>query len=154
MRKHLGFFRSPSWNWFGDAGLLVIRLGLGFMFLLHGIPKLAGGPEVWAGMGEEMAYAGLPFREPIWFLLAAIIEVAGGFSMIAGYFMRGACSLLFIVMVVAIVLHVRRDDEYLVLTHAIENAIVFLGLVLAGPGRFSADQKLEELREQRALRGR
>ena len=68
--------------------------------------------------------------------------------------MNGLLDGLFIVMVVAIVLHVRRDDEYLVLTHAIENAIVFLGLVLAGPGRFSADQKLEELREQRALRGR
>jgi putative oxidoreductase len=28
-----------------DAGLLVLRIGIGVMFMLHGFPKVMGGPE-------------------------------------------------------------------------------------------------------------
>ncbi len=30
-----------------DAGLLILRIGIGIMFLYHGAPKLIGGPEKW-----------------------------------------------------------------------------------------------------------
>ena len=35
-----------------DVGLLVVRVGLGVMFMVHGLPKLAGGPAAWTGVGS------------------------------------------------------------------------------------------------------
>ena len=49
--KFLGKYR--------DAGLLVLRVGLGIMFCLHGLPKLAAGPKVWTLLGKEMAHFGV-----------------------------------------------------------------------------------------------
>lgn len=28
-----------------DVGLLILRVGIGLMFMIHGFPKLFGGPE-------------------------------------------------------------------------------------------------------------
>ena len=30
-----------------DIGLLFLRIGIGVMFIMHGLPKLIGGPEKW-----------------------------------------------------------------------------------------------------------
>ncbi|NQV37648.1 MAG: hypothetical protein HQ509_06565, partial [Candidatus Marinimicrobia bacterium] len=35
-----------------DMAILVIRIGIGFMFILHGYPKLFGGIEKWISLGE------------------------------------------------------------------------------------------------------
>ena len=44
-----------------DLGLLVLRAGIGAMFVGHGLPKLLGGPQRWTTVGEAMAYLGLDF---------------------------------------------------------------------------------------------
>ena len=38
-----------------DFGLLLLRIGLGAMFIWHGAPKLVGGPETWTRLGGAMA---------------------------------------------------------------------------------------------------
>ena len=44
---------------FHDLGLLLLRIGLGVVFVVHGFPKLAGGPAAWAGLGRPRpAWAG------------------------------------------------------------------------------------------------
>ncbi len=30
-----------------DVGLLILRVGIGIMFMGHGLPKLIAGPEKW-----------------------------------------------------------------------------------------------------------
>ena len=40
---------------FRDTGLLVLRVGIGVMFMVHGYPKLAGGAEKWAMLGGALS---------------------------------------------------------------------------------------------------
>lgn len=54
-----------------NLGLLIIRIGLGIMFIYHGYPKLMGGTESWKHLGDSMKYVGIHFWPMIWGLLAA-----------------------------------------------------------------------------------
>ena len=119
-----------------DAGLLILRVGLGAAFLAHGWPKLAGGPTSWAGLGSVF-----PVPPPVvWGFIGALTEFGGGLLLIAGLLFRPICFFLFVQMLVALFLvHLRHGDPFLVYSHALEDAVVFLGLIFIGPGRYSAD---------------
>ena len=45
-----------------DKGLLILRIGIGVMFMCHGFPKLAGGPEVWTKLGGALGALGIHFE--------------------------------------------------------------------------------------------
>ena len=62
-----------------NTGLLIIRIGLGIMFMFHGYPKLLGGPEQWELIGGAIKYTGIDFLFALWGLLAALTETFGGF---------------------------------------------------------------------------
>lgn len=125
---------------FRDEGLLLMRLGLGVMFLYHGWPKLAGGPDKWHGVGQAMAGLGVHFAPTLWGLLAALAEFGGGVCLLLGLFFRPACLLLATTMAVAVHWHFGRGDSLGTASHALELGIVFLSLALIGPGRFSIDR--------------
>src|SRR5947209_1288005 len=116
-----------------DTGLLILRIGLGIAFIVHGWPKITGGPKFWAGLGAV-------FPVPpavVWGFIGALIEFGGGLLLIAGLLFRPICLLLFFQMLVALFLvHLKKGDPFLVYSHALEDAVVFLGLVFIGPGRF------------------
>ena len=59
-------------------GLLVLRIGIGCMFILHGAPKLFGGAEKWTQIGMAMASLGIGFIPAFWGFMAAISEFFGG----------------------------------------------------------------------------
>ncbi len=62
------------WNSLGkyrDTGLLILRVGLGVMMIMHGLPKLQGGPELWAGVGKSMGNIGIHFMPTFWGFMAA-----------------------------------------------------------------------------------
>ncbi|HEX8504682.1 MAG TPA: DoxX family protein [Hymenobacter sp.] len=125
-----------------DLGLLVLRVGLGVMFMVHGFPKLAGGPTAWAGVGGVMAQVGLGFAPAFWGFLAAVAEFGGGLLLAVGLWFRLACLGLLITMIMATVMHVSKGDGFSGYSHALESAFVFLGLLFAGPGRLSFDERL------------
>jgi putative oxidoreductase len=52
-----------------NTGLLIIRIGLGAMFMLHGYPKLLGGVEQWELIGGAIKYTGIDFLFVLWGLL-------------------------------------------------------------------------------------
>ena len=60
-----------------DAGLLVIRIGIGCMFLKHGWPKVSGGPEVWESIGGAVTTVGVSGGFVYWDILATISEFGG-----------------------------------------------------------------------------
>ncbi|MFH1093523.1 MAG: DoxX family protein [Candidatus Omnitrophota bacterium] len=115
-----------------DEGLLFLRAGLGIMFILHGWPKMMGGPEQWAGLGN----LGIGFAPVVWGFMAAFAELVGGVCLIIGFMLRPACGLLFINMFVAVVFHLKKGDGFMGASHAIELGIVFLSLVFIGPGEY------------------
>lgn len=129
-------------NKYRDTGLLVLRIGIGLMFILHGAPKLFGGVEKWEKLGMAMATLGIGFAPAFWGFMAAISEFFGGICLILGVVFRPACILLTITMLVAAISHLSRGDGLGGASHAIELGIVFLSLILIGAGRYSLDEKL------------
>lgn len=127
---------------FHDLGLLLLRIGLGVMFVVHGFPKLAGGPAAWAGLGGVMGAVGLNFAPAFWGFLAALAEFGGGLLLAMGLWFRVACFGLLITMIMATVMHLTKGDGFSGYSHALESAFVFLGLLLAGPGKYSLDERL------------
>ena len=122
---------------YSDFGLLIIRVGLGVMFMLHGFPKLKGGTEMWEGIGGSL---GLPI--PVVFgFLAALSEFVGGLMLIAGVFTRVALIVLIGVMAGAVTYHVKAGDGFAGYGHALDLLIVFVGLLFTGPGKYSVDRK-------------
>jgi len=124
-----------------NTGLLILRIGLGVMFIIHGFPKLAGGPSGWAGLGVSMKVVGIDFLPVFWGFMAAVAETFGGFLLIVGLFFRPACMLLVFTMAIAALVHFGKGDGLKGASHAIELGIVFFSLIFIGPGKYSVDKK-------------
>jgi len=124
-----------------NTGLLLLRLGIGTMFIIHGFPKLAGGPAGWTVLGGSMKVIGIDFFPVFWGFMAAISETFGGFLLIVGLFFRPALILLISTMIIAALVHFAKGDGLGGASHAIELGIVFFGLVFIGPGKYSVDKK-------------
>ena len=125
-----------------DLGLLMLRVGIGIMFTLHGYPKLTGGPAAWAQVGGVMKLVGLDFAPVFWGFLAAAAEAVGGQLLAVGLFFRWTCVLLLGTMTMATIMHLSSGDAFNTYSHALESAILFLSLAFIGPGKLSLDQLL------------
>ena len=113
-----------------NFGLLIIRVGLGIMFIYHGFPKLIGGIKTWEGIGASMKYVGIHFLPVVWGLIAAVVETFGGFLLIIGLIFRPVCLLLVINLIVATLSQFGKGGGMMDASHAIEDAIIFVGLLL------------------------
>lgn len=118
-----------------------MRLGLGVMFMLHGLPKFTGGPEKWASIGSKMSLVGIDFLPEFWGFMVAFAEFGGGFLLILGFMFRPALAMLTFTMVIAAIYHIDAGDSFGSTSHSIEAAIVFLALMFIGPGRYSLDER-------------
>jgi putative oxidoreductase len=125
---------------YSDFALFVLRVGIGFMMIVHGFPKLAGGPEKWEMLGQSMNSFGITSMYTIWGFMAAFAEGVGGGLLIIGFLFRPAVFLLLATMIVAAVKHLNAGDGLKGSSHAIELAIVFFAIFILGPGRYSVDK--------------
>ena len=123
-----------------NFGLLIIRVGLGIMFIYHGYPKLLGGQKMWEQLGESTKYVGIHFMPMVWGLLCAVVETIGGVLLVIGLWFRPVCILLLINLAVAVAVSFHGGGLQDA-AHAIEDAIVFAGLIFLGPGKYSVDKK-------------
>ncbi len=125
-----------------DTGLLIMRIGLGVIFIIHGLPKLAGGVKTWTSVGAAMGHVGIHQWPAFWGFIAACTEGIGGVLLILGAFYRPICLMLTFMMIVA-TLTLRSNsatDDFKTYSHPLKMVVVFLGLALVGPGRFSIDK--------------
>lgn len=120
-------------------GLLVMRVGLGIAFIVHGSGKMFGGPEVWSKVGEAIGNWGVHIYPTAFGFLAAFAEFGGGIMFILGFLFRPAALMLAITMAVATTSHIAKGDGFNVYSHALELGIVFFGLLFVGPGKISID---------------
>lgn len=120
-----------------ELGHAILRWGIGFMFLLHGWPKLAGGPAKWEAVGNAMENLGVTFAPAFWGFAAGATEFFGGILLIAGIAVRPAGALLLLVMLVAAIKHLSQGDGIMGASQAIEDGIVFLSLLFSGNDRWS-----------------
>ena len=128
-----------------DIALLIIRLGIGFLFILHGYPKMMGGIEKWAGLGSYgMGSLGIHFFPVFWGFMAAFSEFVGGIMVLLGLYIRYFSVLLIITMLVATCSHLVGGDGIMGASHAIESAVVFTCLFILGPGKYSVNINLKQ----------
>ena len=129
-----------------DLGLLVLRVGIGAIFIVHGLPKLVAGPAEWAKSGGAMAMFGIKYAPEFWGFMCGFAEAVGGACLILGLFVRPAAILMFLNMVVAtasVCYGLAKDGKpWLSMSsfgkwaYPLSMAIVFLSLIFIGRGRF------------------
>lgn len=123
-----------------DLGLLFIRLGVGLsFFLVHGLPKIQGGPKLWEKLGSSMGNLGIDFAPMFWGFMAAAAEFGGGLLLIIGLFTRTSSAFLAFTMLVAAANHLSAMDPWGRVFHPIEMMVVFIGLIFLGAGKYSID---------------
>ncbi|MEM1128296.1 MAG: DoxX family protein [Bacteroidota bacterium] len=121
-----------------DFGLLILRIGIGIAFLFHGFPKLVGGADVWARLGEN---AGLAFAAVPAGFIASFAEFFGGICLILGFMMRPMLVLLLGTMIGASYYHITAGSSH---WHSTELAILFFSLMFIGPGTYSLDERFKK----------
>lgn len=124
-----------------DWGILVLRLGIGIMFVAHGLQMalgLFGGPGVkgFSGMLSSLGF----FPAIFWSYVASYAVLAGGLLLIAGIQTRPAAALLLIfILTAAIKVHLSKG--FFLANGGFEYTFViaaaYLALILLGPGKFS-----------------
>jgi putative oxidoreductase len=132
----MSFFASL--HQFSDGALLVLRLALGTVFLLHGLPKR----RLWSAQASAQLPAGM--RRNLRIL--SIAEPAGALGLIFGFLTQLAALGLVIVMVGAITFLVTKahrkfkeenapgwEFEFMLL-------VVALALAILGGGRVALDR--------------
>ena len=124
-----------------NAGLLVLRIGIGVIFIFHGFPKLMGAVETWTQLGSTMSVMGITFAPAFWGFMAAATEVGGGLFIIFGLLHRLVALMLIFTMVVALLVHVSAGDPFAVYSNALKALVVFVAFAISGPGVYSLDYK-------------
>lgn len=127
-------------NKYSNFGLLVMRAGLGAMMIVHGLPKITGGPEKWEKIGAAIGNFGIHFFPTGWGFAASVAEAIGGILVILGLAFRPACLLILLTMIVAAAAHLSKGESLMEASHAIELAFAFFGMLFVGPGKYSVDK--------------
>ena len=125
-----------------DTGLLILRVGIGLMFVGHGLPKVLGGPAAWNQVGGALPVAGPALFHTFMGFLAAMSEFGGGILLALGLFTRIAAFFMFFTMAVAFSMHLRHGDDFNTFSHAVEAGILFFSMMFIGAGRLSLDAVL------------
>ncbi len=128
-----------------DAGLLMLRLTLGALFIwAHGWSKLAGGTDTWHSIGGSMKHFGITFWPTFWGFLATMAETAGIVLFMIGLAFRPACLLIAITMAVAGIHSWHSPAKGMTAlqtaSHAWELGLVFFSMMFIGPGKYSVDK--------------
>ncbi|HRH30776.1 MAG TPA: DoxX family protein [Candidatus Paceibacterota bacterium] len=118
-----------NWNC-KNTGLLLIRLGVGAIFLTHGVSKLSN----MDGVIGFFASLGIP-AFMAW--VVAIVEAAGGLALILGVFTKISGVLLAITMLVAILKVKFPQGGFNASEFELILLLASLGLSLTGPGKFA-----------------
>jgi putative oxidoreductase len=126
--------------------VLILRLFLGFAFMMHGSQKLLGafGGGGVAGVAGMLGKLGI---EPshLWAWVVSITEFVGGVCLFFGFLTRFWAAGLVIDMAVAVV-KVNLVNGFFVGNNGVELPLTFgviaLAIVLTGPGSLSMDRAI------------
>jgi len=139
-------------SYFPWIGPLIMRLVVGYVFMLTGWTKLNNLPQ----MIQNFSEWGIPFPG-ILTPFASAVECFGGAMLILGLFTRIPAAMLTVVMIVAIKAAKWENADSLETLLGFEEATylaAFLWLAIAGPGAASLDRLLLRLTGQESERSK
>src|SRR3954453_10722764 len=123
-----------------EAGLLLMRVSLGVLFIIVTGPVLLGGGSRWAVFGAGIRNLGLHSHFQIWGFLGALAGCVAAVLMIFGLFFRPgvllALALSFVYTLGMMNGHAGIRDALVPL----ELGAMLLGLLFVGPGKYSVDK--------------
>jgi putative oxidoreductase len=122
-----------------EAGLLLIRVSLGLLFILYTAPALIGGPKAWAHFGAGAGNFGLHSHFQIWGFLGSLSGCLGGVLIIFGLFFRIGVLLVF-VLALGYAIAVYTGTGFRAALPSIEMCFVLAGMLFIGPGKYSVDK--------------
>lgn len=117
-----------------STGVLLLRVGIGGLMLVHGIAKIQAFSEMSAafpdpiGLGSQLSL-----------IMAIGAEVGCSVLLIVGFVSRLATIPLAFTMLIALLI-VHKADPWNTKELAAVYLLVYLSLLLSGPGRFSLDR--------------
>ncbi len=119
-----------------NLGKLLLRLGLGIVFIWFGIDKFFR-PELWTGWIPQFLLELLFFDVNVFLYITGVFEVAAGALIAVGLFTRitaGICAaFLFLIVLTSI------GGE--VLVRDIGLMFLALGIMILGPGKYAVSEK-------------
>lgn len=122
-----------------EAGLLLIRVSIGLLFILYTAPALIAGPKEWAHFGAGAGHFGLHSHFQLWGFLGSLLGCLGGVLMIFGLFFRIGV-LLVLVLAIGHAFSVYEGTGFRFALPSIEMCFVLAGILFIGPGKYSIDK--------------
>ncbi|MDG5766790.1 DoxX family protein [Balneolales bacterium ANBcel1] len=120
-----------------DIALLLLRLGVGLIFVVAGWGKITGIEGVQGFFGD----IGIPMAGFMAWVVA-IVEFVGGLMVLAGAYIRIPAILLAVIMVVAI-LTTKLGQDFSAYRLDLMLLVASAALALMGSGGYSVDKKVQ-----------
>lgn len=118
---------------------LLIRVGIGLIFVIFGFEKLCSGSENIIQIGSAIATFGITKGYILWGYIAAITEFFGGLAYILGFGTRFVSVSLIWLLFVAIRYHINKGDTFTTWGFACTLLIITSALLISGSGIYSMD---------------
>lgn len=134
-----------------NLGLLILRVGVGVLFFIFGWMKLAGGEQMWQGVGSSMGIFGITAWPVFWGFLATVAEFLGGLLLALGLFTRLSALSLVITMVVATIFKLSMGGGLADFSSPFTMLLVNVFFLLAGGGVYSVDHLLKLKKQSAAI---
>lgn len=120
-----------------DISYLLLRLGLGFVFLYFGSDKLIN-LEGNAAIISSIATSLIPFNAKIFTILYGIVEILVGSALILGFFVKIVASLATIMISLTLLIFWLKMNIFLPRDIALITISIFL--IINGGGRLNLDK--------------
>ena len=123
-----------------EAGLLLMRVSIGVLFVILTGPVLLGGASRWSAFGGAIRNVGLHSHFQLWGFIGALAGCLGAALIIFGLFFRPGVLLVLVITVIHTLGALDRSGTLRASLGAIELCLILTSLLFIGPGKYSVDK--------------